>query len=54
MHGVAPAENDSVQDTLEKRFGAALDPFRGNPGLKFQEYSAPVLGPICLRFGFPA
>jgi type I restriction enzyme M protein len=37
-------------ETLEKRLWAAADQFRANSGLKSQEYSAPVLGLIFLRF----
>ena len=35
---------------LEKRLWDAADQFRANSGLKSQEYSAPVLGLIFLRF----
>jgi type I restriction enzyme M protein len=50
MHWVAPAEKNPDSATLEKRLWAAADQFRANSGLKSQEYSAPVLGLIFLRF----
>jgi type I restriction enzyme M protein len=50
MHWVAPSEKDSASTTLEKRLWDAADQFRANSGLKSQEYSAPVLGLIFLRF----
>ena len=43
-------EKDRVAGTLEKRLWDAADQFRANSGLKSQEYSAPVLGLIFLRF----
>ncbi len=50
MHWIAPSEKDTATDTLEKRLWDAADQFRANSGLKSQEYSAPVLGLIFLRF----
>ena len=50
MHWVAPAEKDAATTTLETRLWEAADQFRANSGLKSQEYSAPVLGLIFLRF----
>ena len=50
MHWIAPSEKDDASATLEKRLWDAADQFRANSGLKSQEYSAPVLGLIFLRF----
>ncbi len=50
MQWIAPSEKDMATETLEKRLWAAADQFRANSGLKSQEYSAPVLGLIFLRF----
>ena len=50
MHWIAPSEKDHDNAALEKRLWAAADQFRANSGLKSQEYSAPVLGLIFLRF----
>ena len=50
MHWIALSEKDTVSDAIEKRLWAAADQFRANSGLKSQEYSAPVLGLIFLRF----
>jgi type I restriction enzyme M protein len=50
MIWIAPSENDTATGTLEKRLWDAADQFRANSGLKSQEYSAPVLGLIFLRF----
>ena len=50
MHWVAPSEKDTDNAALEKRLWDAADQFRANSGLKSQEYSAPVLGLIFLRF----
>jgi len=50
MRWVAPSERDTATATLEKRPWDAGDQFRANSGLKSQEYSAPVLGPIFARF----
>jgi type I restriction enzyme M protein len=47
---IAPSEKDTATETLEKRLWSAADQFRANSGLKAQEYSAPVLGLIFLRF----
>src|SRR6266478_5683882 len=50
MQWIAPSEKDSTNGSLEKRLWDAADQFRANSGLKSQEYSAPVLGLIFLRF----
>lgn len=50
MHWIAPSEKDTATGTLEKRLWEAADQLRANSGLKAQEYSAPVLGLIFLRF----
>ena len=50
MHWIAPLEKDTDNAALEKRLWDAADQFRANSGLKSQEYSAPVLGLIFLRF----
>ena len=50
MHWIAPSEKDTDNAALEKRLWDAADQFRANSGLKSQEYSAPVLGLIFLRF----
>ena len=50
MQWTAPAEHDSSAVSLEKRLWDAADNFRANSGLKVQEYSAPILGLIFLRF----
>src|SRR5579872_7478484 len=50
MRWVAPTEKDNGNGILEKRLWEAADQFRANSGLKSQEYSAPVLGLIFLRF----
>src|SRR2546426_6304606 len=50
MHWIAPSEKDTDNAALEKRLCDAADQFRANSGLKSQEYSAPVLGLIFLRF----
>jgi len=50
MKWIAPAEGDSANETLEKRLWDAADQFQANSGLKAQQYSAPVLGLIFLRF----
>jgi type I restriction enzyme M protein len=50
MQWIAPSEKDTANETLEKRLWAAADQFRANSGLKSQEYSAPALGLIFLRF----
>jgi len=49
-HWIAPSEKDAANDTLEKRLWAAADQLRANSGLTAQQYSAPVLGLIFLRF----
>lgn len=50
MHWIAPSEKDAANDTLEKRLWGAADQLRANSGLTAQQYSAPVLGLIFLRF----
>ena len=50
MIWIAPSQKDSGSAALEKRLWDAADQFRANSGLKSQEYSAPVLGLIFLRF----
>ena len=50
MIWIAPSEKDHDNAALEKRLWDAADQFRANSGLKAQEYSAPVLGLIFLRF----
>jgi type I restriction enzyme M protein len=50
MLWIAPPEKDTDNAALEKRLWDAADQFRANSGLKSQEYSAPVLGLIFLRF----
>lgn len=50
MIWIAPSEKDTDNAALEKRLWEAADQFRANSGLKSQEYSAPVLGLIFLRF----
>jgi type I restriction enzyme M protein len=50
MIWIAPSEKDIDSAALEKRLWDAADQFRANSGLKSQEYSAPVLGLIFLRF----
>jgi len=50
MQWIARSEKDTATDTLEKNLWDAADQFRANSGLKAQEYSAPVLGLIFLRF----
>ncbi len=50
MIWIAPSGKDADNAALEKRLWDAADQFRTNSGLKAQEYSAPVLGLIFLRF----
>ena len=50
MQWIAPSAKDSATDTLEKRLWDAADQMRANSGLSPQQYSAPVLGLIFLRF----
>ena len=48
---IATSEKDTTTAALEKLLrDAAADQFHANSGLKSQEYSAPVLGLIFLRF----
>ena len=50
MQWIAPSEKNDATESLEKNLWHAADQFRANSGLKSQEYSAPVLGLIFLRF----
>jgi type I restriction enzyme M protein len=50
MQWIATSERDTASASLEKKLWDAADQFRANSGLKSQEYSAPVLGLIFLRF----
>ncbi len=50
MQWIAPSGTDPDAGTLEKRLWAAADQLRANSGLTAQQYSAPVLGLIFLRF----
>lgn len=50
MNWIAPPEKDASNDALEKRLWATADQLRANSGLTAQQYSAPVLGLIFLRF----
>ena len=50
VHWIAPSQKDHDNAALEKRLWDAADQFRASSGLKSQEYSAPVLGLIFLRF----
>ena len=50
MQWIAPSEKDAASDALEKRLWDAADQMRANSGLSSQQYSAPVLGLIFLRF----
>ena len=50
MKWVAPSAKDSASATLEKNLWTAADQFRANSGLTAQEYAAPILGLIFLRF----
>jgi type I restriction enzyme M protein len=50
MTWIAASEKDTDNAALEKRLWSAADQFRANSGLKSQEYSAPILGVIFLRF----
>jgi type I restriction enzyme M protein len=50
MHWIAPSENNSANNALEKRLWDAADQFRANSGLTAAQYSQPVLGLIFLRF----
>nr|MDQ6926298.1 type I restriction-modification system subunit M [Candidatus Eremiobacteraeota bacterium] len=50
MQWIAPPGTDPDSGTLEKRLWAAADQLRANSGLTAQQYSAPVLGLIFLRF----
>jgi type I restriction enzyme M protein len=50
MQWIAPSEKDTANAALKRRHRDAADQFRANSGIKSQEYSAPVLGLIFLRF----
>jgi type I restriction enzyme M protein len=50
MHWIAPFKKDADNAALEKRLWDAAHQFRANSGIKSQEYSAPVLGLLFLRF----
>ena len=50
MKWIAPPAADNDAGALEKRLWAAADQLRANSGLTAQQYSAPVLGLIFLRF----
>ena len=50
MKWIAPTEKDAASAELEKRLWDSAEDFYANAGLKPQEYSAPVLGLIFLRF----
>lgn len=50
MIWIAPTEKNSANEALEKRLWDAADQLRANSELKAQQYSAPVLGLIFLRF----
>ncbi len=50
MNWIVPSEKDRDNAALQKRLWDAADQFRANSDLKAQEYSAPVLGLIFLRF----
>ncbi len=50
MQWGASSEKDNTTESLEKNLWDATDQFRANSGLKYQEYSSPVLGLIFLRF----
>jgi type I restriction enzyme M protein len=50
MQWIAPSGKDDATESLERNLWDAADQFRANSGLKSQEYSAPVLGLIFLRF----
>ncbi|HEY0777677.1 MAG TPA: class I SAM-dependent DNA methyltransferase [Gemmatirosa sp.] len=50
MQWIAPPGADPDAGALEKRLWAAADQLRANSGLTAQQYSAPVLGLIFLRF----
>ncbi len=50
MQWITPSEKATHAATLEMRLWDAADQFRANSGIKPQEYSAPVLNLIFLRF----
>ncbi|NBU63159.1 MAG: SAM-dependent DNA methyltransferase, partial [Chloroflexia bacterium] len=50
MKWIALAAKDATSASFEKNLWNAADQFRANSGLKAQEYAAPILGLIFLRF----
>ena len=50
MKWIAPTAKDVASATLEKNLWTAADQFRANSGLTAQEYAAPILGLVFLRF----
>lgn len=50
LHWIATTENDTAAVTRKKGLWGAADQFRANSRLKSQEYSAPTLGLIFVRF----
>ena len=50
MHWIAPSGENAGIAAMEKRPWDAADQLRANSAFKSQEYSAPVLGLIFLRF----
>lgn len=50
MKWIAPSTKDAAAETLERRLWVSADELRANSGLKAQEYAAPILGLIFLRF----
>jgi type I restriction enzyme M protein len=50
MKWIAPTAKDIASATLEKNLWTAADQFRANSGLTAQEYAAPILGLVFLRF----
>jgi hypothetical protein len=50
MHWIAPYQNDDQAAVLDKHLLAAAELFRDNSGLTTQEYPAPILRRIFLRF----
>lgn len=50
MQWIAPSEEDTATNTLEKRLWDAADQLRVNSGLTAAQYSTPILRLIFLRF----
>ena len=50
MKWIALSAKDATSASFEKNLWNAADQFRANSGLKAQEYAAPILGLIFLRF----